>query len=116
MLTAPSIETLPYITAHKLPLYWQDDQSRVLYDAVWAYICHCAEPEKEPAPGQEQLILVAKYCRYYVNAPCWDHPLFAGKLAALRGRIEEIAAAEVVDLAALKRWIHDCLEIAVDPL
>lgn len=116
MLVVPSIADLPYVTPLQLPIHWRDDQTGKVSGAIWAYICYCAEPQK-PAPSQEQLRLVAEYGKYYINASCWNHSeYFAEALARLRGRIDEIAAAEAVDLVALKRWIHDCLEIAVDPL
>ena len=112
MLVVQSIADLPYVSHLKLPIHWRDDQSGKVSGAIWAYICHCAEPQKEPAPGQEQLRMVAEYGKYYIGAPCWDHSeFFVEELARLRGRI-----AEVVDLAALRSWIHDCLKIAVDPL
>lgn len=117
MLVVQNIAGLPYVTDLKVPVYWKDDQSGVVSGAIWAYICHCADPSKEPAPNQEQLRLTVEYLKYYANAPCWEiSEQFAGELARLRRRIEEIAAAEAVDPGAVRRWISDCLDIGVDPL
>jgi len=117
MLIVKTISDLPYVTPLQLPIKWQDDQSGQVSGAIWAYICHCADPKNDPEPTQQQLRITAEYCRYYINAPCWDSTGgFTEELAQLRRRIDEIMAAETVGLTALRRWIHDCLEIAIDPL
>ena len=61
MLVVRSISDLPYVTHLGLPIHWRDDQSGKVSGAIWAYICHCADPQKDPAPGQEQLLFLKSY-------------------------------------------------------
>jgi hypothetical protein len=65
-----------------------------------------------PEPAAEHLELVLDYLRYHINAPCWEQAeSFAEELAALRERVGQLQTAADVD-----GWIHDCLQIGLDPL
>lgn len=101
---------LEYVQPHNTPLYWRDEKT-VLPAAMMAYINHSAEPDKQPALTAVQLALVICYCRYYINAPCWDRNHFDLEVANLR-RI----AAKMTTLKELDYWMRLCLVIGLDPL
>lgn len=96
------------------PLYWMDEQTGTLARPVKAfYRTVCGET---PILEGKQLELFLDYCRYVIQAPCWDqNPDLQeeGKeaLAALRKE-----AAEFKTVAEVRAWISKCLEIGIDPL
>ncbi|MCC6457253.1 MAG: hypothetical protein IT328_20025 [Caldilineaceae bacterium] len=91
------------------PFYWRNEVTGILGDAIFAYICHKAEPENFPAPREDQLALVIAYLRYVINAPCWHDS--TGRLAQLRAEAKAMAT-----VAEVGRWIIGCVEIGIDPL
>lgn len=117
MLTIKKILAMPYVTDLDLPIHWRDDKSGLVSGPIMAYIRHCADPARYPAPTPAQLRTAAEYLQYFINAPCWERTGgFTEELAALRARIAGIVAGETIELEAVKVWVFDCLEIAVNPL
>jgi hypothetical protein len=52
------------------PLYWRNEISGVLSDAIMAYFAYQTGSRDEPLTDA-QAALVLGYARYYVDAPCW---------------------------------------------
>jgi hypothetical protein len=92
------------------PLRWQDDVTGELPAAVMAFFGH----RQEITP--DQLELVRQYCEYYMLAPCWDmNPHHdeetREELRQARKDIKNVKTRE-----ELNSWIHQCLEMGIDPL
>ena len=90
------------------PLRWQDDISGQMPQAVLAFF------EGKATPGQ--FALVRDYCRYYIDAPCWDWNPHnddenRAELAAVRASIREVKTT-----MELNAWIGRCLDMGIDPL
>jgi hypothetical protein len=95
-----------YLPPFGTPLYWRDEQSGVLGAAMNAYLAH--RVESAPEPTSEQVQLLASYFSYVIQAPCWE-------LGAERGALIKKAAAikTADDIAA---WIHEALDVGIDPI
>ncbi len=91
------------------PLRWQDDVTGVLPAAVLAFLDFSLGVNV--AFTAEQLDLVRDYCQYYINAPCWNTTDMEAAFVELRERIIGVQAVEELD-----KWLHDCLDIGIDPL
>jgi len=87
------------------PLYWMDETSGELRDAVMAYLNNRIDGT---LITDEQITLVRTYLEYYVNAPCWKGE---SRLQALREKIRKADSAEKID-----KWIQQALDIGMDPL
>jgi hypothetical protein len=98
-----------YMPPFGTPLYWMDEQTGVLPDAMRAYVFHAAKPETHPAPDASQLALVISYFRYVINAPCWRAD--KKELVRLRGLAARMTTTEEVE-----QFLGDCLEIGLDPI
>ena len=88
------------------PLRWQDDQSNILPDAVYAFF---DVPGFDPITP-EQLELVREYAEYYINAPCWmtgDDPELWREL---RASIKAVKTKE-----AMMAWLKQALKVTIDP-
>lgn len=62
----------------------------------------------------EQLALLWDYVDHHIHAPCWDATVagsFEAELKSLRERAEKRG-----DLEALRDYIGEALELALDPL
>jgi len=88
------------------PLYWRNDQSRVLPVAVEAYLA-AVLADCEMAPGQFDL--VKAYCIYWIDAPCWVW----GDGNEFRKYAEALRAA--TSREALTAALHDLMVFGVDP-
>jgi hypothetical protein len=90
------------------PLRWQDDVTGELPTAMMAFF-------KYNSLTYDHLALVREYGEYYINAPCWDwNPNLTeeGKqeLAHLRSLIKEVKTKREI-----MGWVHQCLDIGIDP-
>lgn len=95
-----------YIGPMGLPLYWRDEQSGTLADAIEQYI-YWAVGDSTVKPTSDQFKLIKGYLRYWINAPCWR----GEELESLRRDIEAMERIE-----DLEPWLHRGLAIALDPL
>jgi hypothetical protein len=110
-----------YIPPLGTPLYWRDEESGVLRDAVWAYYCCGFRTGTITAP---EIAVVVEYLRYVISAPCWDNNPFCSdeervSLADLRRTIAEMTVNEgepQLTACAVSEWIDGCLELGIDPL
>ncbi len=121
-----------YCPPFQTPLYWGDEQSGELPNAVRHYFDHilgqslrletAADLDISPLTERE-LQLLCDFCRYFINAPCWENNL-AGRwpaiaagcpemLAVLQGLKE--SAKTLASVADLRRWNAECMEIGLDP-
>lgn len=95
-----------------LPLNWRDEQSGALSAAILAYLDNRI---KGTVLTDEQFDLVKDFVRHYIGAPCWNHMLedeeLATELATLRHQVLYLKTPD--DLGA---WIHQCLDVGLDPL
>lgn len=80
-----------------VPLYWMNEQSGNLRQAVMAYL--------EGREDNDQRAWVIEYIRYVLDAPCWR--------GVERLRAEAAAANSRKDLETL---FDHCLEVGIDPL
>lgn len=92
-----------YISPLGLPLYWGNEQSKKLPRAVIKYF------GQQPL-NQSELELLINYCRYYINAPCWQNKPFETKLQDLRKEATALTTVEEIS-----EWINNCLNIGIDP-
>jgi hypothetical protein len=91
-----------YVPPHDVPLYWVNETSGVLKEAVLAYF--------DGRESLTQLRLVIAYVRYVLEAPCWNaEPMEA--LERLR-----LAAQRVTTRVGLEAVLWDALELGIDPL
>lgn len=102
--SAPVLIPNYYIPPFGLPLRWQDEQSGRLVAAVTAYF----ERKLTNEQTNEQIALVADYCRYYASAPCWEDP--QGAIAALAERAPLLKSMTDID-----DWLEAALHEAIDP-
>jgi len=97
-----------------LPLYWGDEATGTLTAAVRAYYDECLE-EGKMTP--EQLVYVRAYLVHHINAPVWleKNPYadleVALKIGELRHRAPLLQSA-----ADISAYVHDAMELALDPL
>lgn len=104
----PDDPVFPPVYPDSMPLYWRNETSGILANAVLAYIGHAAGTG--PAPSDDQARLLIAYCRYFIRAPVWQfnpEPL----LHALQDAIDQ-----ATDLAALDQWLNACLDLGIDVL
>ena len=101
-----------YVPPRGGPLYWRNEQSGVLPDAIWAFINFQAD-RTNPEPTERQLKICRAYLDYYIFAPCWDFPdnAFAEELSALREKVKNLQTPDDIS-----QWIFKCLELGIDPL
>lgn len=94
-----------YIPPYGGPVYWRDEQSGVLAEAVNAYLDHVVD--KAPAPTQEQFDLLKDYCDYWAHARCWT----GEGLEDLRRQIKAVTTVD-----GLRGWLRAALDECIDPL
>lgn len=94
-----------YIGDIQQPLYWRDERSGVLKEALERYVYWAADP-KSIKPDEAQFYLIKQYLRYWINAPCWR-----GELSDLRTSIETVRRVEDIE-----PFLDKCLEWGIDPL
>lgn len=100
-----------YVPPLGTPLYWRDELSGQLPDAMWAFLKHTSHPGIEPAPTKEQINLLREYFQYYIFAPCWQTSNQETEFAQLRTDVQFLHSAY-----AIEKWIERCLEIGLDPI
>lgn len=95
------IDRMPdyYLPPYSTPLYWKNEQSGDLVEAVMAFFGGFC--------GPDQLRLVIDYCRYVIDAPCWEGPGIEPLRSEVRG---------LHTVAEVRLWIGKCLNEGVDPL
>jgi hypothetical protein len=106
----PSLIPDHYLPPLGLPLYWRNEVTGKLPDAVNAYLDTRLE-ENAPSLTSEQLILLKAYFAHYINAPCWDESGFETELKTLRKSVQTLISAD--DLAV---FIHSAQQMGLDPL
>ncbi len=89
------------------PLQWQDDVSGVLPTAVKTFF-QWSGYQQPLTPGHLQMI--REYCRYYINAPCWQIGGMEQQFAELRQRVTHLQTSEEIET-----WCLDALEVGIDP-
>jgi hypothetical protein len=94
-----------YYQAMGIPLYWMDEQSGELKNAINAYLDHQI---KGAAVTDGQIELIRDFLEYYVNAPCWQGE---EELAYLRLAVREVRSAK-----AIAEWIDKAKALGMDPL
>lgn len=91
------------------PLRWQDDVTGVLPAAVMAVLE--TGPDTNTVVTAAQIELVRDYCDYYIGAPCWKTDGEGGEFERLRSQVKHIHTLNELDA-----WLHDALEVGIDPL
>jgi len=89
------------------PRYWRDEASGVLAAAVEAYLTN------KPLTLND-LRYLRNYCVQWVNSSAWDlNPFEDGRnaLANLRESARQIHSVQQLD-----RWLHDAVDLGMDPL
>lgn len=93
------------------PLYWRNEETGELRDAVEAYLNNRIDSTPiSPA----DLELVAEYVQHWINAPCWQDgtdPEIRSELRQLQERAKTLRSADDIDA-----WIHAALDLGIDPL
>lgn len=95
---------LPYLPPHNTPLFWMDEQSGRLREAIQSFY---AESLGTGTCEAQELRLVIAYIQYVIDAPCWQGP----GMPALRDQAKTLRS--VADINAL---IKACLDEGIDPL
>lgn len=94
------------------PLYWMNDTSGQMPEAVKAFLNH-GLGQATCTPAQTEL--VRQYCEYYINAPCWSlgepGEQYHDTFIELRERVKTLKTAE--EIAA---WINESCGLGIDPL
>jgi hypothetical protein len=98
-----------YLQPLNTPLYWRDEMSGFLPDAMLAYLNHVSAPTRFPPPNQEQFDIVKEYLIYVVNAPCWlDSPT-----EPFLNQLRE-SAHQIQTISDLQTFIHQALRQGLD--
>lgn len=92
-----------------LPLYWRDEQSGQLENAIFAYLEFVTKQTSQP-PNETQIFLIRCYFEHYIMAPCWQEDE-NGTLLKLRAETKNINSVD-----AISAWLTVASEIALDPL
>ncbi|MBW4598714.1 MAG: hypothetical protein KME29_03770 [Calothrix sp. FI2-JRJ7] len=92
-----------------VPLYWRDEQSGQLENAIFAYLEFVTKHATVP-PNETQIFLIRYYFEHYIMAPCWQDD-GNGTLTRLREDTKNINSVE-----AISAWLKLASEIALDPL
>ena len=91
-----------------LPFYWEDEVTGELPAAIGAYLDHAVDGKPITAA---QIELMRDYLEHWINAPCWDSPVFEVELKHLREAVRTLRKPEDIHV-----WIHEALDIGMDPL
>ena len=109
-----------YPSPMKTPLYWRDEQSGNLPEAIEAYFEPYTLDNLEgnrviPKLSDRHLQLIRQYLVYYIKAPCWRNNPHADSeefvyLNKLTEQAQSIQSRE--DIGA---FVRGCMEIGLDP-
>ena len=109
-----------YPSPMKTPLYWRDEQSGKLAEAVMAYFEPYTLENLEgdysiPPLSPEHLKLIRDYLVYYIKAPCWKNNPHADseEFAALDRLIEQ--AQKIENRKDIGDFVKDCMGLGLDP-
>jgi hypothetical protein len=91
-----------------LPFYWEDEVSGELRKAIHAYLDHAVDGKPITSA---QITLMVDYLTHWVCAPCWDSEAFEVELKNLRATVRGLTTP-----TAIHDWIHQALDIGMDPL
>lgn len=105
-----------YLPPLGTPLYWRDELSGELHDAIHAFVGYGAD--KRNLPTFKQVVLTVAYLKYVIDAPCWRGDTM---LDGLRAQAEELVSSKKCAVIGewcdeINAWIMKCLEIGIDPL
>ncbi len=101
------MSTMPTTYPNGVPLYWMDEESGAMREAVQAFLYWAVRLPGQPRPSQEQLALLRDYFAHWINAPGW-----AGKeVEKLRADIQSASTAE-----ELLQWQERAESEGIDPL
>lgn len=112
-----------YVPPFGAPLYWRDEQSGELPAAVIRYFDFCLGHAADATAADlgvrpltdRQLQLLCEYCRYWINAPCWERNM-AGSLTMLGElKILKDRAAALSGLEDIRVWNDECSNLGIDP-
>ncbi len=95
-------------TTGKEPLYWRHEVSGELAGAVEAYLANRIDGA---TVTDERIALLRDYIAHWINAPWWDSPVFEAELRRLRDGARELDSA-----TKIAEWIHQAMDIGIDPL
>jgi hypothetical protein len=95
-----------------MPVNWRAEPSGKMQASVTAYY-KAVLGEGTITP--EQIERIARFCNYFIHAPCWDFVCegadsMVADLAELRQRAPTLASIESV-----RRWLQEALDIGLDP-
>lgn len=93
------------------PLAWRDDKSGQLPEAVQTYFTF--RIGEGPEPTSRQRLILAAYCAYHINAPCWDATCgenLAEELQALR-----LIAEKLLTIEDIADYTNQAIDIGLDP-
>jgi hypothetical protein len=104
--------SMPYVMgpAGLHPLFWRDEQSGQLSEAVHAYLSAVTSPTAVVMTN-DQFELFKAYCCYWVEAPCWKDCGDPAGLAEVRQ-----AMKDATDVTALREALWRAGEFCLDPL
>lgn len=101
-----------YVPPFDLPVYWRNDVTGQLPEAIDAYLWFMSEPNTYPIPTERQVELIAGYFKYYINAPAWDsNRWIEEELKSLRESVSNLRSVDDIS-----KWIREAMNIALDPL
>lgn len=90
------------------PRYWRDETSGILAEAVQCYLTdHALTPN--------QIRYMRAYCVQWVSSSAWTaNPHARGETDELKALRE--SAREIRSIQQLDKWLHDAVDIGMDPL
>lgn len=86
--------------SERFPRFWMYETSGTLRPVIVAYL------EGETL-NEKQIATMRVYLRQWIEATCWRGEVVDN----LRGRIDQLTSREAIDA-----WLHDALEVCIDPL
>jgi hypothetical protein len=94
-----------YVPPLNTPLYWGNEQSGMMRDAVAAYY--------NGAMSGSQVELLREYLIYYINAPCWQ---VAEEEQEKFKKLKQ-EATTLTTVEQFNHWLYECLvSFGLDPL
>ena len=93
------------------PSYWKFEQTGRLAAAIKAYLNNRID---KTAISPAECDLVKTYLQHWIYAPGWQENRFDHWPEDLK-RLRE-AADQITDADSIERWIHDAIDLGIDPL
>ena len=106
-----------YMPGLNSPLYWQNEASGQLKEAVMAFFAPYAQERQSlpiPAMRDRHLELIKSYLIYYIKAPCWRENPYTDSTEIIALDKLTLQAENIKSRQDISKLIDGCLELGID--